>query len=58
MFAVFAVTGSGPVEWLGNLDSEEEFQARMAAGIYEDLAVPPSFIFVVPCAAFVEITRS
>ena len=55
MFAIFTVTGAGPLEWLENVNSMEEFMARNEAGVYTELAVPPSFVFVTPCAVFVDV---
>ena len=55
MFAVFTVTGDGPMEWLEIVGTVEEFKVRNDAGVYTELAIPPSFVFVLPCAAFVEV---
>ena len=55
MFAVFTVTGSGPMEWLGNVATVEEFKVHNDSGVYTELPVPPSFVFVLPCAAFVDV---
>ena len=56
MFAVFTVTGAGPMEWLENVATVEEFKVRNDSGVYTELAVPPSFVFVLPCAAFVDVS--
>ena len=55
MFVVFTVTGDGPMEWLENVATMEEFKVRNDAGVYTELAVPPSFVFALPCAAFVDV---
>ena len=55
MFAVFTITGPGSMEWLENVATVEEFKVRNDAGVYTELAVPPSFVFALPCAAFVEV---
>ena len=57
MFAVFTITGAGPMEWLEIVNSVEEFKVRNDSGVYTELAVPPSFVFVLPCAAFVGVAE-
>ena len=55
MFAVFTVTGDGPLEWLENVTTMEEFKLRNDAGDYTGLVPPPSFVLVLPCVAFVDV---